>query len=118
MLITSGTESGFLHKLSGSGYVLPIIYVLTSVFVCLAASPLQACFSHTKCDTCAAKIQEHAGEVLRFVGGIGLFFSFTEVKSHPPLFFFLVYFSVHMHCRTEICPLPKKKQNAKFLKQL
>ncbi|KAI4897804.1 hypothetical protein NFI96_021953 [Prochilodus magdalenae] len=37
-----------------------------------------ACFSHTKCDTCAAKIQEHAGEVLRFVGGIGLFFSFTE----------------------------------------
>ncbi|XP_036422108.1 tetraspanin-13b [Colossoma macropomum] len=38
-----------------------------------------ACFSHTKCDTCAAKIQEHAGEVLRFVGGIGLFFSFTEI---------------------------------------
>ncbi|KAG9279661.1 tetraspanin-13b [Astyanax mexicanus] len=39
-----------------------------------------ACFlSHTKCDTCAAKIQEHAGEVLRFVGGISLFFSFTEI---------------------------------------
>ncbi|XP_066530675.1 tetraspanin-13b [Hoplias malabaricus] len=38
-----------------------------------------ACFSHGKCGTCAAKIQEHAGEVLRFVGGIGLFFSFTEI---------------------------------------
>ncbi|XP_030645257.1 tetraspanin-13b [Chanos chanos] len=38
-----------------------------------------ACFSHHTCSTCASKIQEHAGEVLRVVGGIGLFFSFTEI---------------------------------------
>ncbi|KAG7457521.1 hypothetical protein MATL_G00228090 [Megalops atlanticus] len=38
-----------------------------------------ACFPNNSCTTCAAKIQEHAGEVLRFVGGIGLFFSFTEI---------------------------------------
>ncbi|XP_062845742.1 tetraspanin-13b [Trichomycterus rosablanca] len=38
-----------------------------------------ACFTHLTCETCAAKIQEHAEEVLRFVGGIGLFFSFTEI---------------------------------------
>uniref|UniRef100_A0A673L7K3 Tetraspanin 13b n=1 Tax=Sinocyclocheilus rhinocerous TaxID=307959 RepID=A0A673L7K3_9TELE len=37
------------------------------------------CFHYSTCTTCAAKIQEHAGEVLRFVGGIGLFFSFTEI---------------------------------------
>lgn len=36
-------------------------------------SPLQAC------DTCSSIIQQYAGEVLRFVGGIGLFFSFTEI---------------------------------------
>ncbi|XP_033496096.1 tetraspanin-13a [Epinephelus lanceolatus] len=31
------------------------------------------------CDTCSNTIQGYAGEVLRFVGGIGLFFSFTEI---------------------------------------
>ncbi|XP_028453703.1 tetraspanin-13b isoform X2 [Perca fluviatilis] len=38
-----------------------------------------ACFPNNSCSPCADKIQEHAGEVLRFVGGIGLFFSFTEI---------------------------------------
>ncbi|KAK5854539.1 hypothetical protein PBY51_004725 [Eleginops maclovinus] len=38
-----------------------------------------ACFPNHSCLPCAEKIQEHAGEVLRFVGGIGLFFSFTEI---------------------------------------
>ncbi|XP_030266358.1 tetraspanin-13b isoform X5 [Sparus aurata] len=37
-----------------------------------------ACFPNNSCSPCANKIQEHAGEVLHFVGGIGLFFSFTE----------------------------------------
>ncbi len=41
---------------------------------------LQACFPNHSCLPCAEKIQEHAGEALRFVGGIGLFFSFTEVS--------------------------------------
>lgn len=31
------------------------------------------------CDTCSSIIQLYAGEVLRFVGGVGLFFSFTEI---------------------------------------
>ncbi|KAG5264824.1 hypothetical protein AALO_G00258410 [Alosa alosa] len=38
-----------------------------------------ACFPQHSCSSCADKIQEHAGEVLQFVGGIGLFFSFTEI---------------------------------------
>ncbi|KAG7225339.1 hypothetical protein INR49_027322, partial [Caranx melampygus] len=38
------------------------------------------CFPNHSCMPCADKIQEHAGKVLRFVGGIGLFFSFTEVS--------------------------------------
>ncbi|XP_061598004.1 tetraspanin-13b [Cololabis saira] len=38
-----------------------------------------ACFHNHSCLPCAEKIQEHVGEVLRFVGGIGLFFSFTEI---------------------------------------
>lgn len=37
------------------------------------------CFAQHTCTPCADKIQEHAGEVLQFVGGIGLFFSFTEI---------------------------------------
>ncbi|TNN37587.1 Tetraspanin-13 [Liparis tanakae] len=31
------------------------------------------------CKPCSSTIQQTAGEVLRFVGGIGLFFSFTEI---------------------------------------
>ncbi|XP_029306491.1 tetraspanin-13-like [Cottoperca gobio] len=31
------------------------------------------------CKTCSDVIQQYVGEVLRFVGGIGLFFSFTEI---------------------------------------
>nr|XP_049607287.1 tetraspanin-13b isoform X2 [Syngnathus scovelli] len=38
-----------------------------------------ACFPNHSCLPCADKIQEHADEVLRFVGGTGLFFSFTEI---------------------------------------
>ncbi|XP_076006417.1 tetraspanin-13-like [Genypterus blacodes] len=40
------------------------------------------CFAHKPaltCDTCSAIIQQYTGRVLRFVGGIGLFFSFTEI---------------------------------------
>ncbi|KAM8870537.1 tetraspanin-13-like [Spinachia spinachia] len=40
-----------------------------------------SCFNnvHQTCTTCASTIQQAAGEVLRFVGGIGLFFSSTEI---------------------------------------
>ncbi|KAF7645797.1 hypothetical protein LDENG_00198190 [Lucifuga dentata] len=37
------------------------------------------CFHSQSCLPCADMIEEHVGEVLRFVGGIGLFFSFTEI---------------------------------------
>lgn len=52
---------------------------------------LQACFTHSTCDTCAAKIQEHVGEVLRIVGGISLFFSFTEVRHNFQIIYKVVY---------------------------
>ncbi|KPP70881.1 tetraspanin-13-like, partial [Scleropages formosus] len=38
-----------------------------------------ACFLSGSCAACKAKIEEHTEEVLHFVGGIGLFFSFTEI---------------------------------------
>lgn len=40
-----------------------------------------ACFSQPKpsCSTCSSTIQMYAGDVLRFVGGVGLFFSSTEI---------------------------------------
>ncbi|XP_071763250.1 tetraspanin-13-like [Centroberyx gerrardi] len=41
-----------------------------------------SCFQHQPsqpCETCSTIIQRYAGEVLQFVGGIGLFFSFTEI---------------------------------------
>ncbi|KAM3872911.1 tetraspanin-13-like [Diretmus argenteus] len=41
-----------------------------------------SCFhpqSSQTCNTCSAIIQKYTGDVLRFVGGIGLFFSFTEI---------------------------------------
>lgn len=48
----------------------------------------QACL-HTapSCPTCSSIMQRYAAEVLRFLGGIGLFFSFTEVggRSHADL---------------------------------
>ncbi|XP_043974314.1 tetraspanin-13a [Gambusia affinis] len=38
------------------------------------------CFANPEsCRTCSQILQEYAGQVLRFVGGIGLFFSFTEI---------------------------------------
>ncbi|XP_077446508.1 tetraspanin-13b [Stigmatopora argus] len=37
------------------------------------------CFPNHSCLPCADKIQEHADEVLRFAGGTGLFFSFSEI---------------------------------------
>uniref|UniRef100_A0A8C6GH61 Tetraspanin-13 n=1 Tax=Mus spicilegus TaxID=10103 RepID=A0A8C6GH61_MUSSI len=43
--------------------------------------PASCAKSTQKCSSCAPIIGEYAGEVLRFVGGIGLFFSFTEVCS-------------------------------------
>ena len=44
---------------------------------------IQRCFHDTlspSCNSCSNIIQQYTGEVLRFVGGIGLFFSFTEVS--------------------------------------
>ncbi|KAJ8367666.1 hypothetical protein AAFF_G00313660 [Aldrovandia affinis] len=38
-----------------------------------------SCFSSHNCVPCAVTIQQHADDVLHFVGGIGLFFSFTEI---------------------------------------
>ncbi|XP_068180568.1 tetraspanin-13-like [Antennarius striatus] len=40
-----------------------------------------SCFNQKphSCETCSNIIQQYAGDVLRFVGGIGLFFSFTEI---------------------------------------
>ncbi|CAK6958931.1 tetraspanin-13-like [Scomber scombrus] len=39
------------------------------------------CFKqeHPSCLTCSTTIQKYTGEVLQFVGGLGLFFSFTEI---------------------------------------
>ncbi|CAI9591492.1 unnamed protein product [Staurois parvus] len=38
------------------------------------------CFqSKAECDTCGSIIERHAEKVLRVVGGIGFFFSFTEI---------------------------------------
>ncbi|XP_071990935.1 tetraspanin-31 [Engystomops pustulosus] len=35
--------------------------------------------SKTPCETCGNKMLNHAGEALKILGGVGLFFSFTEV---------------------------------------
>ncbi|XP_037308837.1 tetraspanin-13b [Pungitius pungitius] len=47
----------------------------------LNGSCAASCFNDVppECTTCSSTIQQAAGEVLRFVGGIGLFFSFTEI---------------------------------------
>ncbi|XP_006138393.1 tetraspanin-13 [Pelodiscus sinensis] len=38
-----------------------------------------ACYTNLQCSPCAPIIEEYSGMVLRFVGGIGLFFSFSEI---------------------------------------
>nr|XP_009679136.1 PREDICTED: tetraspanin-13 [Struthio camelus australis] len=40
---------------------------------------LSDCFRSHQCRPCLLVIEEYSGMVLRFVGGIGLFFSFTEI---------------------------------------
>uniref|UniRef100_A0A8C7YFL8 Tetraspanin 13a n=1 Tax=Oryzias sinensis TaxID=183150 RepID=A0A8C7YFL8_9TELE len=37
------------------------------------------CVSDSSCSSCASILQTYAGDVLHFVGGVGLFFSFTEI---------------------------------------
>ncbi|XP_018422100.1 PREDICTED: tetraspanin-31 isoform X1 [Nanorana parkeri] len=34
---------------------------------------------HSQCETCGDKMLNHAGEALKILGGVGLFFSFTEI---------------------------------------
>ncbi|XP_013881873.1 tetraspanin-13 [Austrofundulus limnaeus] len=41
--------------------------------------PAQCFSSPQTCVSCSSILQTYAGEVLRFIGGIGLFFSFTEI---------------------------------------
>lgn len=48
-----------------------------------SSSSCQSCFNKqplSSCTSCSHIIEQYAGDVLRFVGGIGLFFSFTEVS--------------------------------------
>ncbi|XP_037532659.1 tetraspanin-13a [Nematolebias whitei] len=44
-----------------------------------ASCPAQCFSSPQSCVSCSSILQTYAGEVLRFIGGIGLFFSFTEI---------------------------------------
>ncbi|XP_062871695.1 tetraspanin-31 [Trichomycterus rosablanca] len=37
------------------------------------------CTKHNGCTTCGDKMLQHASEALRILGGVGLFFSFTEI---------------------------------------
>ncbi|XP_056418581.1 tetraspanin-31 [Hyla sarda] len=37
------------------------------------------CKSKNKCEPCGEKMLNHAGEALKILGGVGLFFSFTEI---------------------------------------
>lgn len=45
----------------------------------LSATCEAACFANNLCSPCADRILDHAGQVLHFVGTVGLFFSFTEM---------------------------------------
>lgn len=47
-----------------------------------SSSSSQSCFHKQplSCTSCSHIIEQYAGDVLRFVGSIGLFFSFTEVS--------------------------------------
>ncbi|XP_039592883.1 tetraspanin-13a [Polypterus senegalus] len=37
------------------------------------------CYETGQCQSCSSKIQKHAEVTLRYAGGVGLFFSFTEI---------------------------------------
>ena len=47
------------------------------------SSSSQPC-KHTSCLQCGDMMLDHASEVLKILGGVGLFFSFTEVSRPPP----------------------------------
>ncbi|MED6235223.1 Tetraspanin-13 [Goodea atripinnis] len=44
-----------------------------------SSCPAQCYTTPQTCDPCSSILQKYASEVLRFVGSIGLFFSFTEI---------------------------------------
>lgn len=41
----------------------------------------QPCVGKKSCLTCGEKMLQHSSEALKILGGVGLFFSFTEVSS-------------------------------------
>lgn len=47
------------------------------LFLCLG---LQLCKNTSSCYTCGDMMLHHASEALKILGGVGLFFSFTEVS--------------------------------------
>ncbi|KAK3547697.1 hypothetical protein QTP86_027752, partial [Hemibagrus guttatus] len=46
----------------------------TDLLLCKAS-----CLQTQTCKTCGYKMLQHASEALRILGGVGLFFSFTEI---------------------------------------
>lgn len=68
---------------------------------------LQDCFSSQQCEPCSIKIQAYTDDALHFVGGMSLFFSFTEVSKViiSQLILILIKFecswSVHFLCENK-----------------
>lgn len=71
---------------------------------------LQACFQNQSCQSCAENIQDHVGGVLHFVGGIGLFFSFTQVWRNKQVL------QPHAGTLWCFCVSPSKTQRVVFRK--
>ncbi|PIO31330.1 hypothetical protein AB205_0106870 [Aquarana catesbeiana] len=61
--------------------ILIFIFQLVVSCSCLAMNRSQQdCkHPHPSCETCGDKMLNHAGEALKILGGVGLFFSFTEI---------------------------------------
>lgn len=70
-----------------SHYIALVLFA----FLCL-----QNCILAQNCEPCSGKIQVYADDVLHFVGGTSLFFSFTEV-SHGILVIQIMGFSLHAY---------------------
>uniref|UniRef100_A0A9L0SZ82 Tetraspanin 13 n=1 Tax=Equus caballus TaxID=9796 RepID=A0A9L0SZ82_HORSE len=78
-----GIGFGLISSLRVVGVVIAVgifLFLIALVGLIGAVKHHQSCFKSSRsCVPCAPIIGEYAGEVLRFVGGIGLFFSFTEI---------------------------------------
>uniref|UniRef100_A0AAY5KKU1 Tetraspanin 31 n=1 Tax=Esox lucius TaxID=8010 RepID=A0AAY5KKU1_ESOLU len=71
-----GKEFGIVSSIHIIGGVIAVGFFLLLIAI---VGLIGACKGRDNCYTCGDKMLQHATEALKILGGVGLFFSFTEI---------------------------------------